>query len=97
MKSTLTCNIYQFLASATHGQKPSKPSLQEKLIHMFRSASAYFTAGSEPYVWETTNAAGYPQWNAYDPTTRTAIEGVSEAELRIWLEERHYQYHCSAH
>jgi hypothetical protein len=97
MKSTLTRNIHQFLASATHCQKPSKPSMKEKLTNIFRSASAYFTAVSEPCVWETTDAAGYPQWNAYDPTTRTAIEGVSEAEIRVWLENRHYQYHCSAH
>jgi hypothetical protein len=97
MKSASTWNLYQSVTSVKHGSKSAKPSLQHKLINLFHSASAYFTLVSEPSVWETTNAAGYSQWNAYDPTTRTAIAGVSEAEIRVWLEERHYHYHCSAH
>lgn len=97
MKSTSTWNLYQPITLAQHGSQPAKLSLQQKLINLFHSASAYFTVVSEPSVWETTNAAGYLQWNAYDPTTQTAIAGVSEAEIRVWLEERHYQYHCSGH
>jgi hypothetical protein len=97
MKSTLTWNIYQFIASATHCQKSPTPGLKDKLVRVFQSVKAYLNVGSEPYVWKTTSAVGDSQWSAYDPITHTAIEGVSETEVRVWLEERHYQYHCAAH
>ena len=99
MKSTLTWSIYQFLTSATHGEKPCRTSLKDMLMQAFQSAKAYLNVGSEPYVWKTTRAVGEPLWSACDPITHKAIEGVSETEVRVWLEERHYQYHyhCAVH
>jgi hypothetical protein len=46
---------------------------------------------SEPQVWQSENVKGHMTWNAYDATSEKAIYDVSEAELRSWLENLHYQ------
>ncbi|MEM8505300.1 MAG: hypothetical protein AAF716_19370 [Cyanobacteria bacterium P01_D01_bin.1] len=49
------------------------------------------SVSSDPHVWATCNAAGKTVWNAEDPISGKVILGVSETELRVWLEER-YQF-----
>ncbi|MGA9379475.1 MAG: hypothetical protein WBV73_11970 [Phormidium sp.] len=46
---------------------------------------------SEPKVWQSSDRAGHTWWNAYDPTTGNSISLDSEAEMRMWIEERYYQ------
>ena len=49
-------------------------------------------AADEPRITQTDSTqTGEPRFNAYDPITRESIRGVSEAEIRIWLEQRHRQ------
>lgn len=61
---------------------------------------SFFTVSSEPRIWQSSNGLGpifkgqsakQVLWNAYDPETGRSIYGVSETELRAWLEERYYQ------
>jgi len=40
-------------------------------------------------VWTKITPSG-TQWNAYDPSIQRRFSGYSEADLRIWLEQRHY-------
>jgi len=47
--------------------------------------------GDGPLVWQTHDAAGHAVWSAEDRVSGKSIQGVSEAELRIWLEAR-YQF-----
>ena len=46
---------------------------------------------SELKVWQSSDRAGHKWWNAYDPTTGNSISLDSEAEMRMWIEERYYQ------
>lgn len=42
-------------------------------------------------VWQTTDRFGNTWWNAYDPATGRSTSLASEAEMRVWIEERYYQ------
>ena len=44
-----------------------------------------------PGLAKSVNAAGQITWNAYDANSEKAVYGVSETELRSWLENLHYQ------
>ncbi len=46
--------------------------------------------GQEPQVWRSTDRNGNTWWYAHDPTTGRSVCRDSEAEMRIWLEERYY-------
>ena len=67
-----------------------KPQLSAKLSTLWQGILTYLNSSSEPRVWQT-HEAGEVAWSAYDPTTRASIDRVSAQELRVWLEERHYQ------
>ncbi len=40
-------------------------------------------------VWTKITPKG-TQWNAYDPNIQRSFVAYSEADLRTWLEQRHY-------
>lgn len=42
-------------------------------------------------VWQTIDQQGITQWHAYDPRDRSDIHGLSEAEMREWIECRYHQ------
>lgn len=46
---------------------------------------------SELQVWQTRDRSGHSWWNGYDPSTGKSIRLDSEAEMRMWIEERYYQ------
>ncbi len=58
------------------------------LRQVFQRLFTVLTAGDQPRVWQVSDGKNR-LWNAYDPVTDCQIEGVSEAELRVWLEERY--------
>ena len=72
-------------------QETAKPHPQGRVGNFWHVAMARLMMPSEPQVWQTVNAAGQTTWNAYDANSENAIYGVSEAELRSWLENLHYQ------
>lgn len=49
------------------------------------------TSGNELQVWKKTNRHGHTYWHAYDPTTDSSTSLGSEAEMRMWIEQRYYQ------
>lgn len=51
---------------------------------------ARLAVSDEPRVWPGRTPTGQSVWNAYDPITGRSINLVSEAELRTWLEDLHY-------
>ncbi|MBF2084702.1 hypothetical protein [Thermoleptolyngbya sp. C42_A2020_037] len=50
-----------------------------------------FGGAPEPRVWQTGDRAGNIVWHVYDPTSNRSATFASEAEVRIWLEERYRQ------
>lgn len=53
-------------------------------------ATALFQ-GQEPKIWQSTDRFGQTWWHAYDPVKDRFVSRDSEAEMRIWLEERYYR------
>jgi len=49
------------------------------------------TSNNEVQVWQKTDRYGNTYWQAYDPKTGKSTSLGSEAEMRIWIEQRYYQ------
>jgi len=91
MKSQCSWNnssSYDFATTPT--LQKNQRSTWSQLKDLWQSTLNYFSASTEPRVWQTEDSAGIA-WSAYDPITKQWIERVSAQELRVWLEERHYQ------
>lgn len=77
---------------------PHQPKQQESLLAPVTSLLAtmgqwFVTAMSsarEPKIWTTTSSTGDPIWTVSDPHTGTFTTFASEADVRVWLEERYY-------
>lgn len=70
----------------------SESGMSQRLHQFWQSVLAHLDVSDAPRVWPSHNhQTGVPAWNAYDPVTGQSVHLVSEAELRTWLEELHYQ------
>ncbi|MGF1568805.1 MAG: hypothetical protein ACFCVD_12165 [Nodosilinea sp.] len=78
-------------------QDNSKGGVAARFSNFWHELLAQLEVSEEPKVWQTRNNAGQLTWNAYDATTDQAIYHVSDADLRTWLEERHYRDQAIAH
>ncbi|MGJ3245171.1 MAG: hypothetical protein ACFE0I_03750 [Elainellaceae cyanobacterium] len=64
--------------------------LTRKLSHLIGQLLRSLVATDEPRITQIgSTQTGEPRFHAYDPITRQGIRGVSETELRIWLEQRY--------
>lgn len=43
---------------------------------------------TETRVWKEYDREGNVCWSAYNPVTRQSVYGISETEMRIWIERR---------
>lgn len=92
MKSQMNWQEYRNLEfSNLTAKKTPHRGLKTKLNDLWQSMIAYLNTSSEPHVWQSKDSAGRVVWNAYDPINRSSVEQVSAHEMRVWLEERHYQ------
>ncbi|MGB3295135.1 MAG: hypothetical protein WBB01_19300 [Phormidesmis sp.] len=74
-----------------HGLKSAEASEQTGLLKQIGSwLLEFFTDAQQVRIWTKDTKAG-TVWHAYDPTTQRSISRVSEADLRVWLEERYQQ------
>ena len=46
---------------------------------------------SEPTIEKQIDDNGQTCYTVYDPATQQQLAGLSEAEVRVWLEQRYYQ------
>lgn len=75
------------------GQRDPSPSaspLKASLNRLWHGLMASLDTSDEPRVWPGQPTTGQSTWNAYDPVTGKSVHLVSEAELRVWLENLHY-------
>lgn len=70
--------------------RPMSLPWQLPLNHLWQSLQARLWGGVEPRVWSVCPTTP-TLWNGYDPVTGEVIHQVTETDLRIWLEERHYR------
>jgi len=66
------------------------PSLFEKLQRVCRAAIHTLARGHELQVWCKKDRNGNVYWQAFDPKTHKFTSLSSEAEMRIWIEQRYY-------
>jgi hypothetical protein len=59
------------------------------IAHTWQSLRNLLSVSDEPRLWQTTDSQGDILWNAYDPKTNHYVEGLTEQNMRIWLEERY--------
>ncbi|MGJ3245314.1 MAG: hypothetical protein ACFE0I_04475 [Elainellaceae cyanobacterium] len=82
---------YEHLEQLSNPNEPrvarSHPSRLQKIWQWFVSAMAQ---NSEPRIWKVADAKGNPYWRVYDPASDRMTTLASEAEVRIWLEQRYY-------
>lgn len=97
MKSLATNNTYyqreQRLSNAP--QRQNVRSWRSEVTEIWQTIVAHWAATSEPRVWQTSAQVGRDSWNAYDPMSHQTLREVSVQDLRVWLEERHYQNNFS--
>jgi hypothetical protein len=46
-------------------------------------------ASQEVKVWCTADPQGNLSWSALDPISGRSVNGLSEDQMRVWLEQRH--------
>lgn len=46
---------------------------------------------SEPLIEKQHNPQGKTHYTIYDPVTQQRVAGLSETEVRVWLEQRYYR------
>lgn len=63
--------------------------LQLKIDNLLNTICAPIVAGKEPKLWLSFDRQGNVYWNAYDPQSNRYARNLSEAEMRVWLEERY--------
>lgn len=57
------------------------------LLRLFRC----LTSRDDIQVWQKKDRYGRSYWQAYDSATDKKISLASEAEMRIWIEQRYYK------
>lgn len=86
MKPTLSYLEYQRLELVVPPFTSGSSTISAKLKRLWQ----FFVSKSEPHVWSTRDRLGNIWWSARDPVTGRAINHVSEAEMRVWIERRHH-------
>ncbi|NJK39448.1 MAG: hypothetical protein HC835_18955 [Oscillatoriales cyanobacterium RM2_1_1] len=61
---------------------------QSKFKTVLRQFLQWLTMNDRLRVWTDNPDATIPLWNAHDPVTGNSITGLSESEMRRWLEQR---------
>jgi hypothetical protein len=68
-----------------------KKQKQESLVvRVFQAIVTKLSASNEPRIRLKYSPAGRESWHVYDPMTGKANVFTSEADVRVWLEERYY-------
>jgi hypothetical protein len=66
---------------------------KNKLVSIINSIGqrlvAVMAKEQELQVWQSSDRSGKTWWHGYDPVTGRSVCRDSEAEMRIWLEERY--------
>lgn len=73
-------------------KKQRQFTLRLTLISVWQFLSRALVKETELQVWCTYDNRGRLWWSAYDPNTGRLIKQISEAQMRVWLEQRHLNY-----
>ncbi len=62
------------------------------LTKLLQQIISTLTQEPEPRIGQVKDSFGNTIWCVYDPITGQSARLNSEAEVRVWLEERYYHY-----
>ena len=68
-----------------------RPSWGQKLLQLRQIWLSTITHRNQVRIWQLSPGTGNSNWNVYDPLTNKIYGFDTEAEVRIWLEQRYYQ------
>jgi nitrite reductase/ring-hydroxylating ferredoxin subunit len=68
----------------------SQPHLRSRLAQLWQEARSRLIRSTELQVWQSQDANCEAHWSAYDPETGATVQDLTESEMRIWIERRHY-------
>lgn len=71
-------------------QQTRQPSLKSRFQQLWLWLRSSLLSSDEPRVWPTHDRSGQVWWHGYDPATGRSVNYVTEAEIRVWIEQRHY-------
>lgn len=71
-------------------QKQAKSDFFAPLKSAWQQLIYFLTTTNELQVWQSRDRHGNTCWNAYDPLTGRSTKLSSEAEMRVWIEQRYY-------
>lgn len=79
---------YEALELSTSDRSlPAPPTVWQTWLQWLVNA---LTPTTEPKISCRLASTGESVFDAYDPVTERRMRGLSEAELRVWLEQRHH-------
>lgn len=61
-----------------------------KFARVWQALKAMLLSPTELQVWHRCDRDGNVWWYAYDPVTRQSVHHLSEAEMRLWIEQNYY-------
>lgn len=94
MKSTLTYPVLNNQAYWPVNFEGASRSVQQSLSlgqqALRRFLSSLTMTSSSVRVWKHVDSAGRETWSAYDRDFDRTANHLSEAEMRVWIEERYH-------
>jgi hypothetical protein len=69
-------------------QKTDEPSAWNTF---WRQVVEGIIGNQEPQIWQEVDRHGQLYWHGYDPQSGNYFTSDSEAEMRVWVEQRYYQ------
>ncbi|PIG92465.1 hypothetical protein [Gloeocapsopsis sp. IPPAS B-1203] len=81
MKASGFTNIY------LQKKQNTKSLFRIILLRLFQA----LTSRDRLQVWQKKDRYGRSYWQAYDPVSDSKISLASEAEMRVWIEQRYYK------
>lgn len=72
-------------------QQNQSQAIPRAIYQWWENFVAELTRPPEPKVRQKSNRRGEIWWEVYDPYTNLTARFASELEVRMWLDQRHYQ------
>jgi hypothetical protein len=73
-------------------ETPKSPfNLSLRLPNIWQRLLKLAIGNSEVRVWKTQTHTGEDLWHVYEPHCEQSVTFSSEAEVRVWLEQRYYR------
>lgn len=80
--------LAHFVSPSTARIEDYPSTLKARLAELWKSFLLNLKSSTEPRVWHERDREGNTLWNAYDPVTGKSVYGITEHEMRIWIEHR---------